>query len=48
MKELGITRKKVVISTKIYKIGNDPNDGFLSRKHIIEGLKNDVKKWHYA
>ena len=23
MKELGITRKKVVISTKIYKIGND-------------------------
>ena len=44
MKELGITRKKVVISTKIYKIGNDPNDGFLSRKHIIEGLKNSLQR----
>ena len=44
MKELGIARKKVVISTKIYKIGNDPNDCFLSRKHIIEGLKNSLQR----
>ena len=43
MKELGITRKKVVISTKIFKIGNDPNDCFLSRKHVVEGLKNSLQ-----
>ena len=44
MKELGVTRKKVVISTKIYKIGNDPNDCFLSRKHVVEGLKNSLQR----
>jgi diketogulonate reductase-like aldo/keto reductase len=44
MKELGIRRKKVVISTKIFKIGNDPNDCFLSRKHIVEGLKNSLQR----
>ena len=44
MKELGITRKKVVISTKIFKIGNDPNDCFLSRKHVVEGLKNSLQR----
>ena len=44
MKELGIARKKVVISTKIFKIGNDPNDCFLSRKHIVEGLKNSLQR----
>jgi len=44
MKELGITCKKMVISTKIFKIGNDPNDCFLSRKHIVEGLKNPLQR----
>ena len=44
MKELGIARKKVVISTKIFKIGNDPNDCFFSRKHIVEGLKNSLQR----
>jgi len=44
MKELGISRKKVVISTKIYRIGTDPNDCFLSRKHIVEGLKNSLQR----
>ena len=47
MKELGIiviTPKKVVIFTKIFKIGNNPNDCFLSRKHIVEGLKNSLQR----
>lgn len=44
MKELGITREKVVISTKVFKSGSDPNDCFLSRKHIIEGVKNSLQR----
>jgi voltage-dependent potassium channel beta subunit len=43
-KELGVQREKVVVSTKIFRIGEDPNDGFLSRKHIIEGIKNSLKR----
>ena len=44
LKELGVQREKVVISTKIMNCGTDPNDAFLSRKHIIEGLKNSLKR----
>ena len=44
LKELGVQREKVVISTKIMNCGRDPNDGFLSRKHIIEGLRNSLKR----
>ena len=44
IKELNIPREKIVVSTKIFKIGNDPNDGFLSRKHICEGIKNSLKR----
>ena len=40
IKELNIPREKIVVSTKIFRIGDDPNDSFLSRKHIREGLKN--------
>ena len=29
-KELNVPREKIVVTTKIYKIGEDPNDGFLS------------------
>ena len=43
-KALKVPREKIVVSTKIYKIGPDPNDGFLSRKHIIEGLRNSLKR----
>ena len=39
-KELNIQREKVVVSTKIYRCGMDPNDSYLNRKHIVEGLKN--------
>ena len=44
LKELNVEREKVVISTKLFKIGNDPNDGFLSRKHICEAIKNSLKR----
>jgi voltage-dependent potassium channel beta subunit len=44
LKELNVQREKVVISTKIYRCGMDPNDSFLSRKHIIEGIRNSLKR----
>ena len=44
IKELNIPREKIVVSTKIHLIGQDPNDGVLSRKHIFEGLKNSLKR----
>jgi len=44
LKEIKIPREKIVISTKIFRIGTDPNDTFQSRKHIIEGLKNSLKR----
>ena len=43
-KELNVQREKIVVSTKIYRIGMDPNDSFLSRKHIIEGIRNSLKR----
>ena len=43
-KELNVQREKIVVSTKIYRIGFDPNDSFLSRKHIIEGIRNSLKR----
>jgi voltage-dependent potassium channel beta subunit len=44
LKELKVPREKIVISTKIFKNGNDPNDTFQSRKHIIEGVKQSLKR----
>ena len=44
IKELNIPREKIVVSTKIWSIGSDPNDGFLSRKHICEAIKNSLKR----
>lgn len=44
IKELGYKREDIVVSTKLFKIGNGPNDSFLSRKHIIEGLTNSLKR----
>ena len=43
-KELGVPREKIVVTTKVYKIGDDPNDSFQSRKHIIEGVNNSLKR----
>ena len=44
LKELNVQREKIVVSTKIFRCGMDPNDSFLSRKHIIEGIKNSLKR----
>ena len=44
-KELELPREELVVSTKLFKISNDNvNDMFLSKKHIIEGLKNSLKR----
>jgi aryl-alcohol dehydrogenase-like predicted oxidoreductase len=43
-KELKYRREDLVISTKIFKVGDGINDSFMSRKHIIEGLKNCLKR----
>ena len=43
-KELKVKREEIVISTKLFKIGQKPNDGFMSRKHIIEGCRNSLKR----
>lgn len=37
-------RSDVVVSTKIFWGGNGPNDTGLSRKHLIEGTKNSLKR----
>lgn len=47
MKELKVPREQIVVSVKIYwgpSRKNDPNDIGLSRKHIIEGIKNSLKR----
>ena len=44
VKELQIPREKIVVTTKIFRNGMDPNDSFLSRKHIIEGLTQSLKR----
>ena len=43
-KELAFKREEIVVSTKILKVGAGVNDTFLSRKHIIEGLNNSLKR----
>jgi aryl-alcohol dehydrogenase-like predicted oxidoreductase len=43
-KELKLPREELVISTKLFKIGSGVNDMFLSRKHIIEGTKNSLRR----
>ncbi|CDW91092.1 aldo keto reductase family protein [Stylonychia lemnae] len=43
-KELNLPREELVVTTKLFKLGDGPNDGFLSRKHIQEGLKNSIKR----
>jgi len=43
-KELNVRRESIVVTTKILKIGGGVNDFGMSRKHIIEGLKNSLKR----
>lgn len=44
LKELGCKRRDLVITTKIFQCGEGPNDMFLSRKHITEGLQNSLER----
>ena len=48
LKELNVRREEVVISTKIIKEHFmkpcHPNGAGLSRKHVIEGVKNSLKR----
>ncbi len=44
LKRLGLARKDYVLSTKFFKVGTGVNDAFLSRKHIIEGVNNSLKR----
>ena len=46
-KELGLRRESLVVSTKIFKCGSGINDTFLSRKHIIEGIKNSLRRLQF-
>jgi aryl-alcohol dehydrogenase-like predicted oxidoreductase len=43
-KELGFKREEILVSSKLLRIGNGPNDTFLSRKHIIEIITNSMKR----
>ena len=43
-KELNLPREQLVVSTKIYWGGQGPNDTGLSRKHVIEGMTNCLKR----
>jgi aryl-alcohol dehydrogenase-like predicted oxidoreductase len=42
--ELGWKREDIVVSTKVFWGGDGPNDKGLSRKHIIEGTRNCLKR----
>ncbi|CAI2372577.1 unnamed protein product [Moneuplotes crassus] len=44
IKELNVDREDLVISTKTRECGSGVNDKLLSRKHIIEGVKNSLER----
>jgi aryl-alcohol dehydrogenase-like predicted oxidoreductase len=44
LKALGVPRKDYVVSTKLLSCGNGVNDSGMSRKHIIEGCRNSLKR----
>ncbi|KAF8838704.1 Aldo/keto reductase [Paxillus ammoniavirescens] len=45
IKELGLRRTDLVITTKLFwGLRNGPNDGGLSRKHIVEGTKECLER----
>lgn len=43
-KELNLKREDLVVSTKLWKCGNGVNDKMLSRKHLLEGMDNSLKR----
>ena len=44
LKRLGWTRDRYLISTKIFWGGQEPNQRGLSRKHIVEGVRNALRR----
>ena len=44
LKTLNIPREKIIVSSKIFRNDKDPNDTFLSRKHIHDGIKKILKR----
>lgn len=44
LKKINVRRESIVVSTKIFKCGKGLNDCFLSRKHIVEGLRNSLRR----
>lgn len=44
IKKVGWKRSDLVISTKLFWGGSDPNDNGLSRKHILEGINASLKR----
>ena len=44
-KDLNVRRESIVVSTKVFKCSpTGLNDTMMSRKHIVEGLKNSLKR----
>ena len=44
-KDLNVRRESIVVTTKIFKVSaNGVNDMLGSRKHIVEGLQNSLKR----
>jgi len=44
IKKLGLNRESIVVSSKVFWGGEGPNDNGLSRKHILEGCRNSLKR----
>jgi len=44
LKELNVRREDIVVSTKLWRAGSGVNDMFLSRKHLVEGINNSLKR----
>jgi voltage-dependent potassium channel beta subunit len=44
IKDLGLRRESLVVSTKIFWGGEGPNDTGLSHKHVVEGLNNSLRR----
>jgi len=44
LKKLNTPRENLVVSTKLFKCGTGINSSGLSRKHVIEGLTNSLKR----
>ncbi|OBZ79692.1 putative voltage-gated potassium channel subunit beta [Grifola frondosa] len=44
IKELGLRRSDLVITTKLFWGGSGPNDMGLSRKHVVEGTKKCLER----